>query len=61
MNFDDVVKNRRSARKFTEQKISDETIFELIEAARLAPSGGNGQAHFFGVVRDEERKKEKKN
>jgi nitroreductase len=48
----DVLKRRYSARKFLDQPVSDEILSEMLEAARLAPSGGNEQAWAFGVVTD---------
>lgn len=52
MEFIDVVKMRRSVRKFKETQISDKIIFEMLESARLAPSPGNSQGHYFGIVKD---------
>ncbi|MCL2204653.1 MAG: nitroreductase family protein [Defluviitaleaceae bacterium] len=53
MNLIDVIKARRSVRKFKRTPISDTIINELIESARLAPSAGNAQNHVFGIIRDE--------
>lgn len=36
----------------------DEVLTEILEAARLAPSGGNRQGFYVGVVRDEATRKE---
>lgn len=52
------IQKRRSTRSFTDQKVSDEIINALLEAARLAPSGGNGQSWMFGVVKNEALKKQ---
>ena len=52
MEFFEVIKQRRSARKFKDTTISKEIIDNLLESARLAPSGGNGQGWLFGVVTD---------
>ncbi len=54
----DIIKNRRSIRKFTDQAISDNTINLLIEAARWAPSAGNRQSLDIIIVRDRTIKKE---
>ena len=48
----EVIKNRRSVRKFKDAPIPDTIIDTLIESARLSPSGGNGQGWLFGVVSD---------
>lgn len=49
----DIIKTRRSCRKFTDSPVSDETIMELLEGARWAPSGSNIQPWYFGVVKEE--------
>lgn len=54
----EAIKTRRSIRKFAADNVSDEVIEQLLEAARLAPSGGNRQPWRFLVVRDEGHKKE---
>lgn len=45
---------RRSIRKYTEQKISNEQIQMLLKAAFAAPSAGNKQSWHFIVVDDRE-------
>jgi len=42
---------RRSIRKFKSNEVSDPVIRELLEAARLAPSGSNLQATRFVVIK----------
>ena len=37
------MRKRRSVRHFTSQAVGKETISEVLEIARYAPSGGNGQ------------------
>jgi nitroreductase len=48
----EVIKKRRSIRKFKGTPIPAEIVDALIESARLAPSGGNGQGWLFGVITD---------
>jgi nitroreductase len=48
------VMSRRSIRKYTDKKISDETVRELLKAAMAAPSAGNQQPWEFIVLRDKE-------
>lgn len=48
------VMSRRSIRKYTDKKISDETVKELLKAAMAAPSAGNQQPWEFIVLRDKE-------
>jgi nitroreductase len=52
MDYWDVIKKRRSIRKFRDKPIPVEIIDAIIETARFAPSGGNAQAWQFGVVTD---------
>lgn len=46
---------RRSIRKYTDQKISDEQIQMLLKAAFAAPSAANRQSWHFIVVNERER------
>jgi len=48
----EAIRQRRSIRKFLDKPVSDEIILELLEAARLAPSGSNRQPWRFIVVTD---------
>jgi len=43
----EAIERRRSIRKFKDKSVPDEHIMELIEAARLAPSGCNAQPWRF--------------
>lgn len=52
----EAVEKRRSIRKFKDKSIPDKHIMELIEAARLAPSGCNAQPWRFKIVKDNETK-----
>jgi nitroreductase len=53
-SFFDVVKQRRSVRKYKDIEIPDEHIRQMIEAAQLAPSTNNTQPWQFLVVKDSE-------
>lgn len=48
---------RQSIRRFTDEKVSEEKIENLLKAAMQAPSAGNQQAWEFVVVSDEADKK----
>ena len=50
----DVIKERRSIRKYTDQKVSEEQIREILEAAFWAPTAVNRQEWRFAVVEDRE-------
>lgn len=56
MEILDAILNRRSARSYEARDIPDNILSELLLAAQAAPSGGNGQAHVFGIVREQPRK-----
>jgi len=52
VNIIDVIKSRRSIRKYLDKQISREIIDKLIEAAEWAPSGMNEQPWGFIIVQD---------
>lgn len=53
--FIELTRKRRSIRSFDpNREVSDAHIERIIEAARWAPSGGNGQPWHFVVIRDSE-------
>ena len=54
--FLDLVKSRRSIRKYTDQEVSQEDVAKILEAGRLAPSGNNAQPWRFIVIRDPDLK-----
>ncbi len=53
----EVVKKRRSIRRYRQDPVPEKLIEQVLEAARLAPSGGNRQPWHFVVVRDAETKR----
>ncbi len=54
----EAIKVRRSIRKFAPDDVPEEMVEQMLEAARLAPSGSNRQPWRFLVVRDGEVRKE---
>lgn len=52
------IQKRRAVHKFRTRPIPDKMLFEILEAARWAPSAGNLQSVRIIVVEDEELKKE---
>jgi nitroreductase len=48
--------DRWSARSFSDEQVSDETLFSVLEAARWAPSGNNLQPWRFIVARSSAEK-----
>ena len=47
-----LIKTRRSIRKFTSQEIEDEKLNQIIEAGTWAPSGLNNQPWKFAIIKD---------
>jgi len=56
MDFDQLVKQRQSVRRFDPRPVEKEKIKVCLEAARLAPSASNSQPWYFVVVDDPELK-----
>lgn len=54
MELMDVIKGRRSVRKFTDQPVEQEKLDKIIEAAMWAPSGQNLQPWYFVVLTKDE-------
>jgi len=57
MKILDIIRSRRSVRKYIDEPVQDITINEILEAARWAPSGLNNQPWRFVVIKDESFKK----
>ena len=56
MNVVDVIKKRRSIRRFRKERISSAVIKRAIEAGRWAPSGLNNQPWRFKVLGGQKKK-----
>ncbi len=52
MDFYDVVRNRKSVRKYASKKVPDDVLNRILEAARWAPSWANRQCCRYVVVDD---------
>jgi len=52
----EAIEKRRSIRKFKPEPVSDDVLSELLDAARLAPSGSNAQPWRFKIVKDRDTK-----
>ena len=48
----ELIKTRRSTRKFQERAVEKELLDTIVEAGRYAPSGGNSQTTHFFVITD---------
>jgi len=54
--FFQVIKERRSVRKYTDEKVTEEDLKLILESARQAPSGENAQPWRFIVIKDQDNK-----
>jgi nitroreductase len=54
--LDEVIRNRRSIRRFEKQEVEAEKLEAILEAARWAPSWGNSQCWHFIIIQDREQK-----
>lgn len=54
MDLYEAIRNRVSTRSYRGDPVEDEKLDRILEAARLAPSGKNGQPWVFIVVKDRE-------
>ncbi len=52
----EIIKSRRSVRRYTDEPVTDEIIDKILEAARWAPTGENHQPWRLIVIRDPERR-----
>ena len=50
------IQERRSVRKYKSDRVEEKDILQIIEAARLAPSGSNTQPWRFVIIKDEKMK-----
>ncbi|MCD6391034.1 MAG: nitroreductase family protein [Dehalococcoidia bacterium] len=57
MDILEVIKTRRSIRKYKPDSINEQEIDKILEAGRWAPSADNSQPCKFIVLRDPERRK----
>lgn len=54
----EVIKSRHSVRKYIKKEVPEEILKELVDCARLAPTGYNKQAWVFGVITDQKLKEQ---
>lgn len=50
------IENRRSIRKYTDKKVEEQKLMQILESARLAPSGSNTQPWNFIIIESKEMK-----
>ncbi len=52
MNYELLISNRRSIRKFTDRKVSQEILNDILRETCMAPNSSNGQPWHFIIVND---------
>lgn len=57
-NFNDLLKHRRSHRKFTEEEISEDNVVTILKAALMAPTSHNSKSWKFVAVDDKDSLKQ---
>ncbi len=57
MDFYEVIKKRKSVRRYKPDPVSDDALNRILEAGRIAPSAKNIQPWHFIVIKDPEIKK----
>jgi nitroreductase len=57
MEFYDVIKKRKSIRKYKSDPIPEDVLNRILDAGRIAPSAKNIQPWHFVVIKDPEMKK----
>lgn len=58
MTLDELIRTRRSYRRYEQREVPDDAILQILEAGRWAPSPANLQPCRFIVVKDPEVKRE---
>ncbi len=54
MEFQEVVKNRYSCKKYSDRQVEEEKLTAILEAGRLAPTAKNLQEQHIYVIRSQE-------
>ena len=57
-NFSELIKNRRSMRKFTGEELTQDQVVTLLKAALMSPSSKRSNSWQFVVIDDKEVLKE---
>ncbi len=58
MGIENIIKERKSIRKYLDKKVSFDKIGKILEAGTYAPSSGNIQNWIFIIVRDKQKKED---
>lgn len=57
MEHEHAIRTTFAAREFTDDPVTDEALYEILDTARFAPSGGNRQGGHVTIVRDADVKR----
>jgi nitroreductase len=57
MELTDALRTTGAIRAFTDEPVADDVVFEILDDARFAPSGGNRQAWRVAVVKNPETRR----
>ena len=57
MEFMEVIKKRRSIRRYKPDQVPEEVLNQVLEAAKIAPSAGHRQPWHFIIVKNKDAKK----
>lgn len=57
MELRDAIRTTFAARDFTDEQLTDETLYDILDVARFAPSGGNRQGWKVLVIRSPETRR----
>jgi nitroreductase len=57
MELRDVMRTTPATREFTDEPVTEEQLFAILDVARFAPSGGNRQAWRVIILRDDETRR----
>jgi nitroreductase len=60
MDFDECIKTRRSVKTFTNKKIKDKDIYEILDTIKYAPNSGNIQNWRLVLVKDPKKREKLK-
>ncbi|MEM9408909.1 MAG: nitroreductase family protein [Acidobacteriota bacterium] len=58
MELQDTIRTTFAARDFTDEELTDETLYDILDVARFAPSGGNRQGWKVLVIRSQETRRQ---
>ncbi|MFC1949088.1 nitroreductase family protein [Chloroflexota bacterium] len=58
MELKEAIRTRESCRDYEDKPVPEDKLMNVLEAARLAPSGGNRQMWKFVVARDEKKRQD---